>query len=170
MKDSYNVNNQIQANKVNLVLLDGTIEEEILLTQALKMAEEEGVDVVEVSRNNNGLTICKLADYGKLMYDRGKQKKKNIKQHQHLKEIRYSFNIDKHDLEVKQNKILNFLDKNYSVRYVLELKGRERQLVDSAMLKMMDSLENFKNIAKWKDLKVTYGGGKVTIFTILIKI
>ncbi|HUS51019.1 MAG TPA: translation initiation factor IF-3 [Candidatus Paceibacterota bacterium] len=170
MKNSYNVNNQIQANKVDLVLLDGTIEKGIPLTQALKMAEEEGLDVVEVSRNNNGLTVCKLVDYGKLMYEREKQKKKNTNQHQHLKEIRYSFNIDKHDLEVKHNKILKFLDKNYSVRYVLELNGRERQLVDSAILKMMDSLENFRNVAKWKDLKVVHGGRKVTIFTILTKI
>jgi len=169
MKDSYNVNNQIQANKVNLVLSDGTIEEGMPLTQALRVAEEEGLDVVEVSRNS-GLTVCKLMDYGKLMYDRGRKNKKNTKQHQHLKEMKYSFNIDKHDLEVKHNKIMKFLAKNYTVRYILELKGREKQSVDSAMLKMMDNLENFRDVAKWKDPKVAHGGSRITIFTILSKI
>ena len=170
MERGYNINNQIEASKINLVMLDGTMNEEIPLLQALKIAEEEGLDVVEVSKNSGGLSICKLMDYGKLMYDRGKKKKKNQKSHQHLKEIRYGFNIDNHDLEVKHNKIFKFLEKNYSIRYVLELKGREKYLVDEAKVKMMKNLENFKSEAKWKEPVVSGGGSRISISTTLHQI
>ena len=170
MDKSLNVNEQIEASRVNLVKPDGTLQENTPLKKALQLAEEEGLDIVEVSVTKDGVSICKLMDYGKLVYEKGKQSKKNRKSHKQTKEIRYGYNIDSHDLDVKHNKIFKFLDKGCAVRYVLELKGREKSLVAEAKLKMANNLESFRSVAQWKDPSVAYGGGRITISTTLNKI
>ena len=170
MDKSHNVNEQIKASRVNLVKSDGTLEENMLLKKALQIAEDEGLDIVEVSVTKGGVSICKLMDFGKLMYEKGKKQKRNQKSHKQAKEIRYRYNIDVHDLDVKHKKIFKFLDKGCAVRYVLELKGREKSLVSEARLKMAHNLEFFGSVAQWKDPSVAYGGGRITISTTLNKI
>lgn len=170
MAGSYDINNQIKANKINLVLPDGTLNEGISLIQALKIAEQEGLDVVEVSKNKKtGVSVCKVLDYGKMKYQQNK-KKKEQKQINHTKEIKYSFNIDVHDLNVKHKKISKFLSKHYYVRYVLELRGREKYMSTEAMSKFNTNIEEFKEVATWKSPKVVMGGKRVTISTTLIPI
>lgn len=153
MDRKYSVNTQIKAKQINLVLSDGTMKESVPLPQALTIAEEEGLDVVEVANNGkNGLPVCKVMDYGKLTYQQNKKKKRQI---QHVKEIRYNFNIDQHDLDTKHKQIFKFLSKHYSVRYVLELSGRQKYMVREALKKINDNLENFKDVASWKEPKVS---------------
>ena len=167
MENNYNINDQIKAQKVNLVLSDGTMNEAVELSQALKVAEEEGLDVVEVSsKGAGGLPVCKVLDYGKLMYQQSK-KKKSQKQIQHMKEIKYGFNIDAHDLQVKHKKIHKFLSKHYTVRYVLELKGREKHRVEEAFEKINENLGEFEDIATWKIPKISMGGNRASISTTL---
>jgi len=170
MKNEYNVNDQIRSSKINLVLSDGTMREGIPLKEALSIAEEEGLDVVEVSGKEGGISICKLMDYGKLMYDRGKKNKKNQKKHSHLKEMRYGVNIDEHDLKIKHDKIFKFLAKKYSVRYVMELKGREKYSLDEAVRKMTKNLDNFRDVSQWKDPEISKNGSRISISTILHQI
>ena len=170
MREGYGINNQIDADRINLILADGTMNEKISLTEAIKIAEEEGLDLVEVSNDNKGTSICKILDYGKLMYERGKKQKKNKKNNSHLKEIKYGYNIDIHDLKVKHDKILKFLEKKYTVRYVLELKGREKSLIEEAKLKMMNNLEDFRGVAQWKDPLISKGESKILISTTLQQI
>ena len=93
MVNKYNVNRQIKAQKINLVLPNGEMNKAITLPQALTIAEEQGLDVVEVSKQNkDGVSICKVLDYGKMLYQQDK-KKKGQKHINHIKEIRYGFNI-----------------------------------------------------------------------------
>ena len=169
MVKSYSVNNQINAEMVNLVLSDGTVNESISLTKALEIAEEEGLDVVEVSDGGKGgLPVCKIVDYGKMIYQQNKKKKSN-KQIKHTKEIKYSLNIDLHDLQVKHNKIFEFLSKHYTVRYTMELNGRERGMLDEAIKKINTNLEAFKGLATWRNPQVSKGR-KVVISTTLLPI
>lgn len=157
MGKEYSVNSDIKARKVNLILLDGSMKESVKLNEALKIGEEEGLDVVEVSQSGkNGLPTCKLLDYGKLMYDQGK-KKKNQKQIQHVKEIKFGFNIDPHDIGIKHKKIMKFLSKKYVVKYILELSGREKSRVDSALELYNNNIEEFKELATWKKPQVSFG-------------
>ncbi len=163
----YNVNDQIKAQIINLVFLDGKVEEAVKLSEALKIAENMSLDVVEVSaKGKNGFPVCKIIDYGKMIYQQNK-KRKNKSQVQHNKEIRCGLNIDIHDLVVKHKKILKFLTKKYIVKYILELKGRERNMVPEAIEKMNDNLEEFKDLATWKSLQVSYGK-RILIFTTLM--
>jgi translation initiation factor IF-3 len=168
MGKEYSVNNQIVARKINLVLQDGTVKEAISLHEAIKMGDEEGLDVVEVSKTGkNNLPTCKLLDYGKMMYDKGKKKKKQ--QVQHVKEIRYRLNIDPHDLEIRHNKIKKFLSKKYVVKYMLELGGRQKGMVDEALETYNKNIEAFENEATWKKPQVS-SGKRVLISTTLMPI
>jgi translation initiation factor IF-3 len=157
MAKEYSVNNQIKARTVNLILSDGSMKESVKLHEALKIGEEEGLDIVEVSESGkDGLPTCKMLDYGKLMYERGK-KKKSKKHIQHVKEIKYGYNIDPHDLGVRHKKIMKFLSKKYVVKYILELNGREKGMVESALELYNSNIEEFKEFATWKKPQVSYG-------------
>lgn len=167
MSKTYNVNNQIKARKINLVLLNGEMKESIPLTEALRIAEVEGLDVIEVSESGkSNLPVCKIVDYGKMMYNQNKKDKKQVN---HIKEIKYGLNIGSHDLEIRHNKILKFLSKKYTVKYVLELHGREKGMLDSAVEVFENNLDNFKEHATWKKAQVSYGR-RILISTTLFPI
>ncbi len=167
MGKKYNINKQIQSDKINLVLSDGKIEEGIFLIEALDMAEEEGMDVVEVSSNGQGgLPVCKILDYGKMMYKQNK-KRKNKKQILHKKEIKYSYKISNHDLGIKHDKIFKFLVKKYIVSYILELKNREKHLIDEALDLFNEHLKEFEEVAIWKNPDISTGGRGARISTVL---
>jgi translation initiation factor IF-3 len=155
MGKEYSVNSQITARKINLVLSDGNMKESIQLHEALKIGEEQGLDVVEVSESGkNNLPTCKLTDYGKLMYEKSKKKKKQI---QHVKEIKYRLNIDPHDLGIRHKKIMKFLSKKYVVKYILELGGRQKNMVEEALEEYNKNLEAFEEHATWKHPQISKG-------------
>ena len=116
----------------------------------------ERASVVEVSPSHNGnLSICKLLDYGKMKYENNKNKKKH-KKREVTKEIRFGVNISSHDLEVKNKKVLSLLEKKFKVKYVLFLKGREKQHILEAEEKMNNGLKSFDGFARWD--KVQFSG------------
>ena len=167
MEKNYNINGQIKAEIVNLVFSDGEIKEAIKLSEALKIGEDEGLDIVEVSeKSKNGFPVCKMIDYGKMMYHQSK-KRKNKKQIQHTKEIKYSLKIAPHDLEVKHKQILKFLAKKYIVKYILELSGREKNMVTEAVEKINNNLEEFKDLSTWKPPQVS-SGKRILISTTIV--
>jgi translation initiation factor IF-3 len=96
------------------------------LNEALAMARELGVDLVEIAPNANP-PVCKLIDYGKFRYEQAK-KEKETKKHQHagkLKEIQLSATIDQHDFQTKLQHAINFLCDDMKIRVVLKFRGRE---------------------------------------------
>lgn len=166
MEKTYNVNSQIESSQINLILLNGEIKESIYLSKALEIAEEDGLDVVEVSaKGQHGLPVCKITDYGKMMYEQSKRKKSN-KQIQHVKEIKYGLNIGPHDLAVRHKKISKFLSKKYVVKYCLELNGREKDMVARAVEIINNNLEEFRELATWNKPQVSYGR-RILISTVL---
>jgi len=165
MEKEYSVNDQIMAHKVNLVLPDGSMKESIQLHEALKIGEEQGLDVVEVSQNSkNHLSTCKLVDYGKMMYEKSKKKKKQI---QHVKEIKYGLNIDPHDLDIRHSKIIKFLSKKYVVKYILEIGGRQKSMVEDAIEEYNRNIKAFEEYATWKEPQV-FRGKRILISTTLM--
>jgi len=167
MTREYKVNHQIGESKVNLILIDGTMKKGVSFPEAIAIAEKENLDLVEVSaRKGNNLSVCKMMDYGKMIYQQSKKEKHN-KHVQHIKEIKYSFNISGHDLDVKHRKVEQFLSKNYIVRYVLELRGREKYLTEEGMNKINKNLGRFDESATWKHPQISGGGRRVEISTTL---
>lgn len=96
------------------------------LVKALRLAEERGLDLVEVAPNVVP-PVCRIMDYGKYRYEQTKREKESHKHQQatKLKEIRLRPNIEQHDYGVKLNQAKDFLEKRYKVRLNLRFRGRE---------------------------------------------
>ena len=167
MPREYKVNHQIQAKQVSLVLPDGSMKAEVPLSEALLIAEGENLDLVEMSApRGDQLPVCKILDYGKMMYHQSKKNKSN-KKVQHAKEIKYSFNIADNDLQVRHRKVEEFLSKHYTVRYALELRGREKSMTGEALKKINENLTDFEEIATWKTPVISSGSRRIEISTTL---
>lgn len=91
--------------------------------EALRMAREAGVDLVEVAPNVRP-PVCRLMNYGKWKY----LQKKNVKKHheQQLKEVRLRPKTDTHDREIKTNQAIRFFKKGHKVQFTMVFRGRER--------------------------------------------
>lgn len=103
------------------------------MRQALALAEERGLDLVEVAPNANP-PVCRLLDYGKYMYELQKKAREARKAQKQVevKEIRLRPRIGEHDLEFKIRDARRFLTKGYKVRFRVRFRGREIQHLDVA--------------------------------------
>ena len=111
--------------------------------QALKMAQEKGLDLIEVAAKVSP-PVCKIADFGKFQYQKEKQARQSKTQQKKtgLKGIRIGFNTAQHDLEMKVHQSQNFLDKGYKVRIEIILRGRQKAFGYLAKQK----IEQFKSM------------------------
>jgi translation initiation factor IF-3 len=94
--------------------------------EALKMAEEAGVDLVEISPNANP-SVAKIIDWGKYQYQKMKEQQKNKKNSKasELKQMRLGLKIGANDLDIKLRKIRSFLDEGHKVKIMIVFRGRE---------------------------------------------
>ena len=168
MVKQYSVNHQIKAEQVRLISSDGTMRGIVPLFEALEAAQADGLDLVEVAKGKDKFPICKVLDYGRMVYKKKKEeKRRKHKQTQHTKEIKCSFNIADHDLAIKHRKVKEFLSKHYIVRYVLELKGRETHLANEAIEKMNKHLKEFAGMATWEIPSISGRGTRVNVSSVL---
>lgn len=139
------INRMIRAREVRLIDQDGEMQGVLPTRDALKMAEDAGLDLVEVSPNANP-PVCKILDYGKYKYEQEKklrESKKNQTQIK-LKEIRMQPKIEKHDLLFKTKHISEFLGEGNKVKVTVRFRGREMahtELGRVVLDKVLESLE-----------------------------
>jgi translation initiation factor IF-3 len=123
-KLSYRINDQIRVPEVRVVYPDGTMQ--VMRTlDAKRAAEERNLDLIEVQPNAQP-PVCKLENYGKLIYKMA-QKDKDLKKKQKtttLKELRFHPNTDKHDFDFKTAHLEEFLRKGNRVRATIVFLGR----------------------------------------------
>ncbi|MGA1795489.1 MAG: translation initiation factor IF-3 [bacterium] len=120
------VNNGIRADEVRVIDAEGKQLGILKLAQALVMAEEAGLDLVEVAPMAKP-PVCKIMDYGKYKYQqhkRAQEAKKNQKVI-HVKEIKLRPKTDDHDLQFKLNHARKFLDAGNKVKITIIFRGRE---------------------------------------------
>ncbi|EDO66647.1 translation initiation factor IF-3 [Francisella tularensis subsp. holarctica FSC022] len=120
------INEQIKAKEVRLVGVDGQQIGVVSINEALALAEEADVDLVEMVANANP-PVCRLMDYGKYLFEQGKKKaqaKKNQKQTQ-VKEVKLRPVTDVGDYQVKLRNLIKFLEKGDKVKVTLRFRGRE---------------------------------------------
>lgn len=93
---------------------------------ALRLAEERGLDLVEISPNAKP-PVAKIVDWGKFNYQKTKQQQKNRRavKASELKQMRFGLKISEHDLGTKLNKVSGFLDAGHKVKIVIFYRGRE---------------------------------------------
>ncbi|MEN3034261.1 MAG: translation initiation factor IF-3 [Aquificaceae bacterium] len=124
----YKVNRQIKAKEVRLIDQDGKQIGVVALQDALKIASERGLDLVEVAPKANP-PVCKILDFGKFVYElKKKEKEARKKQRENaieVKDITLSLRIDDHDLQIKLRQMREFLTDGDKVRIRIRFKGRE---------------------------------------------
>jgi len=94
--------------------------------EALRIAEEQGLDLVEISPDANP-PVAKVVDWGKYNYQRTKQLQKNKRSAKatELKQMRFGLKISEHDLGVKMKKVVGFLEAGHKVKITIFYRGRE---------------------------------------------
>lgn len=103
-----------------------------LTSEAVKKAEEQGLDLVEISPKADP-PVCKIIDYGKFCYQqqkREKDQKKGSTQGK-VKEVKFKPNIDTHDLQVKIKRARDFLEKGHKVKFSCMFRGREIVFIEN---------------------------------------
>ncbi len=127
------VNKGIRAKEVRVIGSDGEQKGIMPSEEALRMAEEENLDLVEVSPDAKP-PVCKIMDYGKYKYELTKQKQeaKRKQKSSQIKEIKVRPKTDDHDLETKVRHIEKFISKRDKVKVTLVFRGREFMLKEQA--------------------------------------
>ena len=110
------------------------------LTEALNVAEEEGMDLVEMS-DNNGFSICKLMNYSKFLYEQKKSKK--VQKKAVLKEIKMGCNIEDHDIKVSAKKALNILNDGDKIKVMVIFKGRQVMFANEQGQEILEKFLNY---------------------------
>jgi translation initiation factor IF-3 len=120
------VNGKIRAREVRVIGVDGAQLGVISLNEALTLARQNGVDLVEIAATAVP-PVCRLVNLGKFRYEKAK-KEKDSKKHQHasiVKEVQLSPRIDPHDLGIKVQHATGFLCEDMKVKVALKFRGRE---------------------------------------------
>ena len=119
------VNHRIRAREVRVI--NGSTGEQLgvlKLPDALRKAEELGLDLVEVAPNANP-PVCRIVDFGKYRYELAKQEKDKKSHAGKVKEVKFRVNIDHHDYLTKIRHAEEFLDKGNKLKVQLQFRGRQ---------------------------------------------
>ncbi len=140
------INRQIRAPRVRVIGADGLQVGVLLIKEALTMAEEAHLDLVEIAPSAEP-PVCKIIDYGKYRYDQTKREKESKKsQHQvKVKEVKLKPNIDEHDFLTKQKQAKQFIEKGNKVKVTCSFRGREMaypELGEKIVKRMCEGLED----------------------------
>lgn len=141
----------MRASEVRLVDPDGEQLGIMTSDEAREKAEEFGLDLVEVAPKANP-PVCKIMDYGKFKYQQSKKKKKatdNVS----LKTLRMRPKTESHDLNTKLNRASQFLEKGNQVKFVMQMRGRERQFTDRWVEQLEDVIDMLREKVD-RDIKV----------------
>ena len=116
-------------------------------SQALGLAQQQGMDLVEIAPNATP-PVCKIVEFGKFKYEQEK-KEREARKHQHadkLKEIKLRLNIDDHDYQTKLNHMRGFLADGMKVKVSLFFRGREQGRTDFGYQLMQRVLTDLQDV------------------------
>lgn len=126
IRDRFRINNRIRAPQVRLIDENGAQMGIVPIREAMAIAEERGLDLMEVAPNAVP-PVCRIVDYGKFRYEQSK-KDREARKHQkqaELKEVRLKPKTDEHDLDVKAKQARRFLLDGHKVKFTVRFRGRE---------------------------------------------
>ena len=154
-QNQYRVNEQIRVREVRIVGESGS---SVMPTkQALDMARQQGVDLVEISPNANP-PVCRLIDYSKFLYQQ-KKRAKEMKAKQvkvEVKEIRFGPQTDEHDYQFKLKHAKEFLEEGNKVRAYVFFRGRSilfKEQGEVLLLRFANDLEEYGKVESMPSLE-----------------
>ena len=147
-RSGHRVNEQIRISPVRLIGVNGEQLGVVPTAQAMDLAREAGLDLVEVAAAERP-PVCKILDYGKFRYQQQQSKKDKTKTHQQkLKEIRVRPKTGEHDIETKVNQARKFLEHKDKVLVNVLFRGRELQHIEEGQRIIVGMLEKLADLAK----------------------
>ena len=155
IKNQYRINEQIRSREVRIVGDNGSTV--VPTRQALDMARDQGVDLVEISPNANP-PVCRLIDYSKFLYQQ-KKRAKEMKAKQvkvEVKEIRFGPQTDEHDYQFKLKHAKEFLEDGNKVRAYVFFRGRSilfKEQGEVLLLRFANDLEEYGKVEHMPSLE-----------------
>lgn len=156
MSTKVRINEQIRAGELRVIDGEGTNRGLLSLTEALRLAKESGLDLIEISP---GATppIAKIADYGKFQYEQNKKQKK-IKAHSHqteIKSVQVKIGTSEHDLGIKARSASAWLKDGHRIKIELFLAGRAKYMEEAFLKERLNRIlklisENYKIAENYK--------------------
>lgn len=147
-KDEHRINERIRVPQVRLIDEKGGQVGIVPTYEALQMARERGLDLMEISPNSSP-PVCKICDYGKFKYEK-KKKEAVAKKKQtviKVKEVQLRPQTDEHDRDYKFRNIRQFLLDGDKAKITIMFRGREITFADQGYRIMRDAVEQLKDIA-----------------------
>lgn len=150
--DKTRVNERIRAKEVLVIDEDGTKLGVMPTREALKLARNKDLDLVEVSPNSNP-PVCRIMDFGKYKYQmqkkmhEAKKKQKTIE----VKTVKVRPRTDEHDMQVRIKQVRKFLEKGNKVKAVVMFRGREQahvELGEAQLLKIFDAVKDIAEMER----------------------
>jgi len=151
------INDEINANKVRLIGIQGEQIGILSLEEALNKAKESSLDLVQMAKEGDPV-VCKLMDHGKHIFDSKKQKSASRKKQKRIqiKEIKFRPVTEENDYQIKVNKIKNFLEEGNKAKVTLRFRGREmaHQNIGMNLLKRVEEdLESIASVEQFPTLE-----------------
>lgn len=140
------INEQIRVREVRLIDEEGNQKGIIPTKEALVMAHEANLDLVEIAPQSNP-PVCKILDYGKYRFEMEKKLRDSKKKQKllKLKEIRMQPKIDDHDLDFKSKHIREFLTEGNKVKVTIRFRGRELAHTELGLEVLQEILQKLEN-------------------------
>ena len=165
LKEQYRINERIRVREVRLV--GDNVEQGVYPTsQALKMAEDQGLDLVEISPNA-APPVCRVIDYQKFLYQQKKrqkeQKAKSVKVV--VKEIRFGPQTDDHDYNFKLKHAKGFLEEGAKVKAYVFFKGRSILFKEQGEVLLLRFANDLEEYGKVEQLPVLEGKRMIIMLT-----
>ncbi|MCH2212795.1 MAG: translation initiation factor IF-3 [Fuerstiella sp.] len=140
------MNDRIRISPIRVVNSDGEMLGEMETEQALQISQEQGLDLVEVSPDARP-PVCRIMNYGKVLYERQK-KTGGGKQHKtQLKQLRLRAKTGQHDIDVKVNKAREFLGRRDKVKINVMFRGRENAHHDRGREMLEEIIKSLEDVA-----------------------
>ena len=147
------VNDRIRAPEIRLIGAEGENVGVVTPARAMEMAEQVGLDLVEISPNATP-PVCKIMDFGKFKYEQQKRESEARKKQKtiEVKEVKFRPNTDTHDYEVKMRNVFKFLENGDKVKVTLRFRGREMAHQDLGRSLLQRISEDVKEIGKVENM------------------
>ena len=148
-KNNPRINEQITNPQVRLILSTGENIGIISTKEALRKAEEAGLDLIEIAPNDS-CPVCKILDFGKYKYEMQKRKADARKKQKtvEVKEIKFTSNIGDNDYLVKIKAARRFLESGNKVKFTLRFRGREMSYIDLGTEVLKRAITDLEGVGK----------------------
>lgn len=164
--DSTRINSEIRAREVRVIDVDGQQLGILPIREALSIATEKALDLVEVAPNANP-PVCRLMDYGKYVYERQKRERESRKAQKQIeiKEVRLRPKTDEHDIQVVISRIRKFAKEGAKIRVRIRFRGREMQHPEVARTLLERVANDVADIVAVESMPIYDGNSMVMLLT-----